>query len=249
MKQNQSINAKQVMEYIQSHPDFLLELPNLLTKLPAVKRDFSGDNIVDFQTHHIKALQQELHHSHEVLQEVVQLSRDNNFHFKRIEQAILCLNHMGNAKHFQEYLKFDLPRMMGLEAVGMLVHQHGEGYNQHALTALGADYIDKMNWPGFHLHHHHIAIDGLETVYPKLYGAQAPLIKSQLCVYLQGSHYDYVEENIFSAYIGFASKEEDYFHTDQGFDLIMLLAKVMLMRFDRLYRHESAYASGHNQTG
>ncbi len=87
---NSGPSAKDVVEYLRGHPEFLLGNPDVLRDLTAPQR-WDGDGVVDMQKYMLDSLRGEIDSLRDCAQEVIDTSRFNMSTQTRTHAAVLAM--------------------------------------------------------------------------------------------------------------------------------------------------------------
>ncbi len=224
-----------VLRYLAQHPDFLLKYPEILMNHDNPERAFSGDNIIDFQKATIDILKTRLQKSEQVLQEYIKLGQENNFNLKRIELAICLLCQCESVEQFFELLDFDLPELLNIEGISILAaHQDLPPALAQRYEATGLAFYPDSLYDLFQSKQKKVVIGAKKQDYAYYFPQQAEQINSMVRVWLPVNANDPLTNLGFPAVVAFGSRHKRKFIPNQATDLLELLARMVVMTFNRL---------------
>jgi len=221
---NSTVTAKQVASYLRSHPDFLLEHPNLLDGLEPPVRDH-GNGVVDLQNVMVKRLRDEVEMLGGMRDDLLETSRGNANSQDRIHRAIIALLEAPSFERFIECVTTDLAVILDLDLVTIGVEQSDQAFPSHpapGVYCLEPGQVDVLLGPG-----NRMQLRDDVSGEPALYGSGASLVRSDALIRLA------IGEAVPAAVLAMASRGEGRFHSAQGTELLSFLAKVLEISFRR----------------
>jgi uncharacterized protein YigA (DUF484 family) len=138
------ITEDDVREWLESHEDFFIQYPEVLTKmaLPEVKH---GGNVVDFQSHLVGRLQKTLDVVGESYEGLISASRDNRSTQTQVNEAVLLAVRAPSLERLYEAVTQDMVRLFDVDVVRLAIEspvaEHYEVYYpEHEYS--GISFID-----------------------------------------------------------------------------------------------------------
>jgi len=110
--------ADSVADYLDSHPGFFADRPELLARMAAPSR-WSGDGVVDMQRYLLERTRTEMADLRDCAQEVIETSRSNMSVQTRTHAAALALIAVPDLDHLLRVVSDDLPLLLDLDVVAL----------------------------------------------------------------------------------------------------------------------------------
>ncbi|MGF1594213.1 MAG: DUF484 family protein [Kiloniellaceae bacterium] len=217
-----AISADQVAAYLQRHPDFLTEHPELLDVLTPPGRA-RGDGVVDLQQFMVERLRREVAEMTELRDDLVATGRSNLAIQSRVQEAILALLRASSFEEFVETITTDLAVILDLDVVTIGVEQAAEGAAWKPVAGvycLKAGSIDTLlGSSGNLLLREDIAGD------PAIFDGAAGLVRSDALIRLT------IAKTTPPALLALGSRQPGAFHAGQGTELLSFLSQVLEVTF------------------
>lgn len=208
---------EQVVAYLQNHPNFLLDHPDLLGKLAPPSR-FNGGPVVDLQQHVISRLREEMDHLRGCAEHLITTSRSNMSTQTRTHEAALAILEAGGMSGLARVVAEDLPSLLDVD-LATIGFEDGEE---------GAAPLPLM--PGIQTFPHglleqtlgagDVMLRSATVGDPVIFGDGADLVSSYALVRLS-------PKDMPSGLMAMGSRNERGFHGGQGTELLGFLARVI----------------------
>ncbi|CAA7623513.1 DUF484 family protein [Magnetospirillum sp. UT-4] len=214
-----ALSDEQVVAYLRRHRDFLLRHPELAAVLAPPSRWPEADGVVDLQAYIIERLNEEIDRIKGTAEHLIHTSRSNMSTQNRTHQAVLVMLTAADMAGLARAVADDLPAMLDVD-VGMLCFEECD----RALPALAAPGIQRlprgrvaalMGGPD-----RDCALNEQMPGDPAVFGDGAGLVVSSALVRVSpgGGCPDGV--------LALGSRHHRTFHSGQGTELIIFLARV-----------------------
>lgn len=126
-----NMDAKEVAEFLRSHPDFLKKNPELLSVIAPPARAL-GDGVVDFQQFQLKNLQANAQDLKGKYQALVDFCRDNLSVQSQVHDAVLRLIRAKSLEQLLEVVTLDLVSLFDVDVVRLAIESSSsEFYETH----------------------------------------------------------------------------------------------------------------------
>ena len=211
--------AAQVADYLQRHPDFFVDRPELLDVLipPDANR---GDGVVNLQHFLLERLRQQLAEAERAHDHLVAVGRANMVVQTRIHRAVLMLLCAQSFESLIETVTTDLAVMLDLDAVALGVEQSTEELppvRLGGLIQLEAGAVDRLIGRGRSVS---LAEQPTEARL-LLFGAACELVTSQALIRLS------ISRMTPPALLALGSRRAEQFHEGQRTELLTFLARAL----------------------
>jgi len=211
-------DAGQVAAYLRTHPGFLVDHPDLLDVLdpPACN---GGNGVVDLGRVMVERLRKEVVEMAAARDAVVETGRSNLTAQARVHKAVLVLLAARSFEHFIETLATDLAIILDLDMVMVGVERNADEITRTqtaGVTRLEPQMVDGLMGLG-----QSVALRGGTPGDPALFGAGAGLVASYALLRLS------ISSVTPPAVLALGSRRPDHFHSGQGTELLLFLARVV----------------------
>ena len=112
-----TVAPETVAEYLERHPEFFRQRPELLAAMEPPDRYGSEDAVVDFQRFQIDRRNDELDELRNCAQEVIETSRTNMTIQTRTHAAVVAMMHAREFEQLARIVVDDLPLMLDVDVV------------------------------------------------------------------------------------------------------------------------------------
>ncbi len=230
------MDAEEVIAFLKANPSFLASHPELLTVITPPDNAKGEDNILDFQSYAMSALQEKLQASKEQIGEIVAVSRDNHSIQSQVQNAVLTMMSARTLERFLEVLCIDIPTIFALDVVRLGLESdtpnpyesyYPEDYYS-GMVLIGEGACDFM-------------FEGREKVWlvadnlldapdmaECLFMECGDLARSSVYMQLQLKHVDR------AAVMAFGTRTKGRFADGQGTELLQFLAQATSIKLDQL---------------
>lgn len=231
----ESVNRKQVLQYLREHPDLFKDNPELLEVMTPPETQHGG-NVVDWQHHMLGKLQTGIKSLKQKYDGLLVSSRDNMSTLHQVHQAALSLIRAPQFEQLLEVVSMDLPALFNVDVVRLaLESEAAEFYERHmsedrenaAIVFLTQGSVQKMMGKEKNI----ILVSdtskqfvmGFEQLFPDFSG----IVEScaLLRMRLPSSQRD--------ALLAFGVRIKDHFHDGQGTELLTFLGQIVEHRLDQ----------------
>lgn len=227
------ITKQLVLEYIQNNPEFLHEHPELLEVLVPPEQKL-GDNVIDFQHFALSNLQQGMQSLKDRYEGLITSARDNLSVQAQVQNAVLRIIKARDLEHLLEVLTIDLVALFGIDVIRIameseLADMYDTYYGEHNYSGLSFIPLGITD----------LALDGdkdvvlvadtLKTLpigFDEIFSDCSALVQSCALLRLELGHLQR------SVILAFGTREPEYFHPQQGTELLHFLAQVVEHKLD-----------------
>jgi uncharacterized protein YigA (DUF484 family) len=205
---------EQVVAYLQNHPNFLVDHPELLGKLTTPSR-FNGGPVVDLQQHVIVRLRDEMDHLRGCAEHLITTSRSNMSTQTRTHEAALAILSAGSMSGLARVVAEDLPTLLDVDIATIGFE---EGLGQVPLASGFQMYpqglLEQVLGAG------DVMLRSSTTGDPVIFGDGAGLASSYALVRISPL-------GLPSGLMAMGSRNERGFHGGQGTELLGFLARII----------------------
>ncbi len=222
----------QVKAYLESHPDFLTQHPDVLEKLlPPDKH--TGDNVSDFQHFAIRRLQEEIQRVRSGYDQLVTSARDNSSVQQQVHRAIVGLIRARGLEQLLEVLTIDLVSLFNVDVVRLAMETD--------IVAMYETYYSEDQYSGIVFVETGLVDDALGDLdallvadtdkqyiegFEAIFSECTRLVKSCALLRLRLTH---VPKQVILA---FGVRHKEHFQPHQAVDLLQFLAVIVQERLD-----------------
>jgi uncharacterized protein YigA (DUF484 family) len=212
------VTAAEVMEYLQRHPEFLTQHPDLLDglKLPGRR---SGDGVVDLQQFMVEKLRRELQRLRGDQDDLLSNSRDNLATQTRVHRAALALLEAKSLANLIEIVTTDLAVILDVDVVTLCL-ERSEGLTEPSRMD-GVQLLDRGAVDGLIGRDHEAMLRDEVAGDPTIFGGGAGLVRSDALLRLKFG------EEMPQGLIAFGTRHPGYFDSGQGTELLGFLARIL----------------------
>lgn len=212
------LSAAQVIAYLQRHPDFLNDHPDVIDALAAPARR-CGDGVTDLQQVMVERLRRENSDLAETHDALVVTGRSNLCAQSRIHNAVVTLLSARTFEHFVEMVTSDLAITLDIDVVTIGVEQLTQDQvraETPGVYRLPPGAADRIFTPG-----QSIILRGSSAGDPTVFGVAAGLVRSEALIRLT------ISRSTPPALLALGSRRDDQFQPGQGTELLSFLARVI----------------------
>jgi uncharacterized protein YigA (DUF484 family) len=215
------IEAAAVAEYLERHPEFFGDWPELLEKLtlPSATSAEADGRVVDLRGALIERQRGQLRDMVRLRDELVGAGRANLQAQARVHQAALALLSAQSFEGLIERTTADLAVMLDLDAVTLGVEQRAESLPPVRIGGvfqLERGTVDRVVGPG-----RSAKLRSAIAGDPLLYGGAAGLVRSEALIRLD------ISGMTPPALLALGSRNERHFEQSQGTELLLFLGAVL----------------------
>lgn len=211
-------SAADVRAYLERHPNFLEDNPELLEMLTPPELH-GGPVVSDFQRFQVLRLQKILSDLGSHQSRLVDRARSNLTNQKNIHQAALSILDAEDLSELLHRVARDWPVTLGVDAVAIGFETGGNANWEQPedIVRLEPGWTDRLLGD-----QEVVVLRGPEvTATAMLFGPAAPLIKAQALVRLRTG------ENRAQGLLAFGTRDADGFYPGQGTDLLRFLGAIL----------------------
>jgi hypothetical protein len=212
------LTAGEVAAFLEQHPEFFAEHPDLLDSLSTPSPENEG-GVVNLQHFLVERLRQQLTEARHAHDGLVAIGRANLTIQARVNRAVLALLSARSFEQLIEFVATDLAVILDLDAVALGVEQGVDELppvRLDGLVQLESGTVDELIGRGRTV----TLVDRTEGQ-TALFGAAASLISSQALIRLQ------VSRKTPPALLALGSRRAKQFHEGQRTELLTFLARAL----------------------
>lgn len=212
-----ALNAGDVSAWLLAHPDFLVQHPELLSRLTLPPRD-RGEGVIDLQGFQAERLRGQVDRLRDQQRAFITASRANHNTQNRVHAAILFLLDAESFEQLIHTVSTDLAVLLDLDVVTLLV----EAAEDEAYSPPGADV--RIVAPGEIAHRlggQELALESDVAGDEALFGAGAGLVRSQALIRLN------VSPDTPPCLLALGSRDPEMFHPGMRTELVGFLGRVL----------------------
>jgi hypothetical protein len=205
---------EQVVAYLQNHPNFLLDHPDLVGKMVPPSR-FNGGPVVDLQQHVIGRMREEMEHLRGCAEHLITTSRSNMSTQTRTHEAALAILGAGSMAGLASAVAEDLPTLLDVD-IATIGFEDGEEKNPAipGIQTFPRGLLEETLGAG------DVMLRSSTTGDPTIFGSGAGSVSS--CALVRISPAD-----LPSGLLALGSRNERGFHGGQGTELLGFLARII----------------------
>jgi uncharacterized protein YigA (DUF484 family) len=212
------ISARQVIDYLDRHPEFLMRHPDLLErqKLPA---RIDGDRVADLQSYLLDRLRGDISKLRSEQDELLANSRDNLSTQDRVHRAVLALLSARSFEQLIEIVTTDLAVLLDVDVVTLCIESDTppkDPVRYDGLLILPPGTIDEVIGIGNEI----LLRDDVEGE-DAVFGGAAGLVRSDALIRL------IAHEDAPAGLIAFGTRHPGFFNPGQGTELLSFLARII----------------------
>lgn len=213
-------DERQVVAYLQAHPDFLVRHPDMLLSLSPPSRWAEDDGVLDMQVFMIERLRDEVERVRGAAEHLIHTSRSNMSIQTRTHRAVLSILDADTMAELAEAISDDLPALLDVD-VATLCFEEAEGPLPELVVAgvlsLPTGSVGRiMGGPD-----RDCALMEEMPGDPALFGGGAGLVQSSAVVRVSAGGRSP------EGAMALGSRHERTFHAGQATELITFLARVV----------------------
>jgi len=215
-----NLSAEAVAEYLRAHPTFLTDHPDLFRVLTTPARWEEGETLVDLQSLMLEKLREESQELKDAANLLINTTRSNMMIQTRTHAGAVAILGAVGLENLIHVICYDLPMLLDVDAVSLCFETGDQGSDQ-----LGNDDIRYLS-PG--------VVDtvlGGADKFAKLleytnddgavFGEAAGIVQSAALVRLSPGG------GIENGLLALGAREQGSFHSGQGTDLLIFIARVV----------------------
>lgn len=209
---------EQVLEYLRKNPSFFHEHPDALKAVPAPSREL-GDGVVDLQQAMIDQLRRQIDTLNGDQRELLSTTRANMHTQTRIHECVLALLAATSFEQLIQTVTTDFAVILDLDMVTLCIEAEDPAtlsVRTRGLVMLQPGTIDAVLGPDRRLE-----LRGDIAGDPELFGAGAPLVRSDALVRLS------ISGSTPPVLLAFGSRDPQRFDSGQATELIDFLGSVL----------------------
>ena len=220
--QESDLTSKQVVAYLNSHKDFFVKHPELLSIMQIPDRVFVDTNpkensVVDLQQVILSRLRKELLNASKKHDNLIDSGRSNQQSQSRINAAILRLLSARSLDHFVELMTVDLVGLLDIDSVALCLE------NGTAAPAIsnGIRILPKGTINKIISSERKVILRDNIVGNSFIFGETSGLVSSEAILRLE------IQKDGPPAIIAMGSRHGQHFHVGQGTELLAFLADIM----------------------
>ena len=213
-------SERQVAEFLRLHPDFLLRHPDLCRVLAPPSRWPEGDEVVDLQAFMIERLQEEVDQVKGAAEHLIHTSRNNMSTQSRTHQAVVALLGAESIAKIAEAVAEDVPSLLDVDIATLCFEEFPRPLPQLAIPGIvriPAGQVVKLLGG----RDRDCALNEEMPGDPMLFADATALVRSSAVVRLSPG------EHCPDGVVALGSRHGSTFHTGQGTELLVFLARVI----------------------
>ena len=217
---NDELSADAVANYLRAHPDFLTDHPDLFRILTTPSRWEEGDTLVDLQSVMLEKLREESQELKDAANLLISTTRSNMMIQTRTHAGIVAVLGAEGLENLIHVICYDLPMLLDVDAVSLCFETGDQGSDELGNGDIrylspgvvdsvlgGADKFAKL----------------METTIDDgaVFGEAAGIVQSAALVRLSPGG------GIENGLLALGAREQGAFHSGQGTDLLIFIARVV----------------------
>jgi len=214
-----AIEASQVKAYLQAHPEFLIEHPDLVEVLSPPGRD-NGENVHDLQQFMLRRLGGEVRRMKAQQRQLVDAARANHAAQAQVHKAALAILEARSFEHLIHIVTTDLSQILEVDAVTICVEASLEAPPVRAKTAgvymLEPHGVDSRIGQG-----REVMLANDVPADPVVFGPAAGLVRSQALARLHCSRRSP------AGLLALGARDAGKFNPEQGTEMLVFLAGLL----------------------
>lgn len=226
MNDEANVGQDDVAAYLRDNPDFLKDNPEILKDLNPPSRWGGGDNVVDMQTAMLDRLRDESENLKDAANLLISTTRSNMLIQTRTHAAVIAILGSDSFDKLVHVVCHDMPLLLDVDAVSLCFETGDQGHPELGdgdIKWLAPGSVDRIlgGADEFAKLLEHTSDDGA------VFGAAAGLVKSAALARIQlggrlGSKDGF-------GLMAFGARNRGSFHSGQGTDLLIFIARVLEM--------------------
>ncbi len=217
-----ALDEKDIVQYLQNHPDFLVRYPDLITKLSLPARPF-GEGVSDFQSFMVQRLKMQVQALRDSQHSLITAGHENDISLTRLHATALRLMEARSLEELGHIVQKDIPSLCSIDCAQLALENTK---TPPSILSLPDSTIESWLGPA----------DAMLCAHakpmPELLGQHSAAIRSVALVRL--------EIGKKSGLLSFGSNDPEWFHPDQGTDFIAFLGGIVV-RIIHHFDHEGAH--------
>jgi len=212
------VTARQVIDYLDRHPEFLIRHPDLLERQKLPSR-INGDRVADLQSYLLDRLRGDISKLRSEQDELLANSRDNLSTQDRVHRAALALLSARSFEQLIEIVTTDLAVLLDVDVVTLCIESDAppkDPVRYDGLLILPVGTIDEALGPGVEI----LLRDDIDGD-PVIFGGAAGLVRSDALIRLVA------HEDAPMGLISFGTRHPGFFNPSQGTELLSFLARIL----------------------
>jgi uncharacterized protein YigA (DUF484 family) len=212
------VSARQVIDYLDRHPEFLMRHPDLLERQKLPSR-INSDRIADLQSFLVERLRGDISKLRNEQDELLANSRDNLSTQDRVHRAALALLAANSFEQLIEIVTTDLAVLLDVDVVTLCIESDNppkDPVRYDGLLILRPGTIDEVIGEGTEV----LLRDDTQGE-PAIFGGAAGLVRSDALIRL------IAHEDAPPGLIAFGTRHPGFFNPGQGTELLNFLARII----------------------
>ena len=223
------LSEELVSQYLENHPDYLLEHPDLLEVLTPPSR-WSGDSVVDMQSFMVDRLRGVTDGLRDSATDLIATARTNMMVQTRTHAAVLALMAAEGLAQLAHVICFDLPLLLDIDVVSINLEKQGANDDSGGdIRFLPPETIDEILGGPEEL----IRLDDHMLDDGTVFGEAAGLVRSAALVRLD------LAPDLPPGLLALGTRRHGTFTPIQGADLLNFLARVVEHSLRRWAKNEN----------
>ena len=214
-----ALDAGQVKAYLKTHPEFLIEHPEIVEVLAPPGRE-GGDNVHELQQFMLRRLGDEVRRLKAQQRELVDLSRTNLAVQNQVHDAALAIVEARSFEHLIHIVTTDLCQVLDVDVVTICVEASPEAPTGRAKTAgvymLEPHGVDSRIGQG-----KEVMLANDVPADPEVFGPAAGLVRSQALARLHCS------KRSPAGLLALGARDGEKLNAEQGTEMLVFLARLL----------------------
>ena len=229
-----SPNEEEVVRYLQQHPEFLKNHPDLFEVLVPPEQQM-GENVVDFQHFALNSLQHNMRSLKDKFNGLLSSARDNMSVQHQVQQTIMQILKARDLEQLLEVLTIDMVRYFDVDAVRLIVESDMAAiYDEH----YGGDAYSGISFVPIQTVDYIVAPDQKAAMIPDT-EASPPYAYEEIFANCHGMvkscallriHLEKIDR---AGILAFGVREKNRFQPSLGVELLSFLGEVVQWRLDQ----------------
>lgn len=214
-KIGETFDAKDVKEFLNRHPDFLIENTDLFGTLTPPNRS-TDDGVVDFQNLMIEKLKTDLEHLRSNQGILIDNTRNNLTTQVQVHEAVLNLHDLQNFDHLGHIVTQDWADILHIDVIRICFEedQKVSPPDLKEISVLPKHFVKKYMGKDDIIH-----LRGDVEASEDIFGPAKSLIKAEAIIKIPPTDHNPV------GILAFGSRDADMFYPGQGTELLRFLGK------------------------
>jgi len=213
-------SAEAVAEYLRAHPEFLIDHPDLFRILTTPSRWEEGDTLIDLQSVMLEKLREESQELKDAANLLINTTRSNIMIQTRTHAGAVAVLSAVGLENLIHVICYDLPMLLDVDAVSLCFEtgdQGSEELGNDDIRWLSPGVVDTILGGGEKF----AKLLEFTTDDGAIFGEAAGLVQSAAMVRLSPGG------AIESGLLALGAREQGAFHSGQGTDLLIFIARIV----------------------